>query len=294
MNRRDVMKQFSLAAAAAWLPGSVAAQAPASKPRLLTGLCAYSFRDELAKKTMTYDDLVRLASDLGIDGLELTAYWFPPNVSAEYLLSLRRLAYRNAIDIYGIGIRSTLCRGTAEAQDAEVGRLKPWLDVAERLGARHIRVFSGNVPRGTTDEQAASWVTETLKKCAAVSGPRGIILGLEDDGALTEKADLLVKMVKDVDSPWVGINLDVGNFKMNGYTQSATCLPYAVNVHLKSEIRENGTPQPLDWDRLFGMLAAAYRGYVTLEYEASGNPRAAVPEIIGKLLKAVQKHAPRA
>jgi hypothetical protein len=65
-------------------------------------------------------------------------------------------------------------------------------------------------------------------------------------------------------------------------------------VHLKSEIRENGTAQPLDWDRLFGMLAATYRGYVTLEYEASGNPRTAVPEIIGKLLKAVQKHAPRA
>ena len=122
MNRRDLMKQFSLAAAAAtaWLPGSVAAQAPAVKPRLLAGLCAYSFRDELAKKTMTYDDLVRLASDLGIDGLELTAYWFPPDVTPEYLLSLRRLAYRCAIDIYGIGIRTTLCRATAEAQDAEV------------------------------------------------------------------------------------------------------------------------------------------------------------------------------
>ncbi len=138
------------------------------------------------------------------------------------------------------------------------------------------------------------WAIETLKKCAAVSGPRGIILGLEDDGALTEKADLPVKMVKDVDSPWVGINVDVGNFKMNGYTQSEMCLPYAVNVHLKSEIRENGAAQPLDWDRLFRMLAASYRGHVTLEYEASGNPRTAVPEIIGKLLKAVQKYAPRA
>ena len=165
--------------------------------------------------------------------------------------------------------------------------------MAERLGARHIRVFSGNVPRGTTDEQAAGWVSETLKKCAAVSGPRGIILGLEDDGALTEKADLLVKMVKDVDSPWVGINADIGNFKMNGYTQTETCLPYAVNVHLKSEITENGKPQPLDWDRLFRMLAPAYRGYVTLEYEASGNPRTAVPAIIGKLLKAEQKYAPK-
>ena len=61
------------------------------------------------------------------------------------------------------------------------------------------RAAAGEAPRHIrVNVVSPGWVTETLKKCAAVSGPRGIILGLEDDGALTEKADLLVKMVKEV------------------------------------------------------------------------------------------------
>lgn len=291
MNRRDLMKRFSLAAAAALVPAPVAAQAGAGKPRLRTGICAYSFRDELAKKTMRYEDLIRLASELGVDGLDLTVYWFP-NTSSEYLLSLRRLAYSVAVDIYSISIRTNLCRATPDAQDAEVGRLKAWLDVADRLGARHIRVFGGAPPQGTPDDQAVPWVLETLGKCAAIAGARGIILGVEDDGALTENAERLVRMVKQANSPWVGINVDIGNFKTDGYRQTEMCLPYAVNMHLKTEVMENGKPQPLDWDRLFRMVAPVYRGYVALEYESGGQPRTAVPETIGKLQAAVRKYAP--
>ena len=195
------------------------------KPRLRTAICAYSFRDELAKGTIKYEDLIRLAADLGVDGLDLTVYWLPQNASDDYLLSLRRLAYRSGVDIYGIGIRAQMCRATPELQDAEVGRLKRWLDVAERLGARHVRVFGGSAPRDAGEEQAVGWAAETLKKCAAVAASRGLFLGVEDDGALTEKAERLVQMVKMADSPWAGICLDVGNFKSDAYRQVECACP---------------------------------------------------------------------
>ena len=292
MNRRDLVKQFSLAATAAFLPAPVAAQAPPGKPRLRTAICAYSFRDELAKGTMKYEDLIRLGADLGVDGLDLTVYWLPQNASDDYLLSLRRLAYRSGIDIYGIGIRAQMCRATPELQDAEVGRLKRWLDVADRLGARHVRVFGGAAPRDASDEQAVGWVSETLKKCAAIAAPRGLFLGIEDDGALTINAERLIQMVKQADSPWVGICLDIGNFRSEAYRQVEMCLPYAVNLHLKTEVSDTGKQQPLDWDRLFRMVAPAYRGYIALEYESSAPPRTAVPEAIAKLQAAVRKYAP--
>jgi sugar phosphate isomerase/epimerase len=284
-------------AAAAWAsPAAVSAQAPAGKPHLRSALCAYSFRDELGKGTMTYEDLIRLAADAGAEGLDLTTYWLRdyPNPPADYLLNLRRLAYGSALDIYSIGIRSNLCRSAPEEQEAEAGRLKPWLDVAERLGARHIRVFGGTPPRnsGATEDQAVAWISATLKKCADLSAARGILLGVEDDDALSLNADLLVKMVRGADSPWVGINLDVGNFRQNGYAQVATCLPYAVNMHLKTFMAVDGRPQPLDWDRLFSLVAPAYRGYIALEYEANDPPRQAVPEIIAKLNAAIRKYAP--
>ncbi len=49
MHRRDWLKRFSLAAAAAVAPAGAVAQAE-GKPRLRTAICAYSFRDELGQR----------------------------------------------------------------------------------------------------------------------------------------------------------------------------------------------------------------------------------------------------
>lgn len=291
-NRRDLIKQFALAVTAASIPPAAIASPVEGKPRLRTAICAYSFRAELAKGTMKYEDLIRLAADLGVDGVDLTVYWLPQDASDDYLLSLRRFAYQHAIDIYGIGVRAQMCRATRELQDAEVGRLKRWLDVADRLGARHLRVFGGSAPKDASEEQAIGWAAETLNKCAAIAAPRGLFIGVEDDGAFTENAERLVKIIKRADSPWVGINLDIGNFKSDAYKQVETCLPYATNLHLKTEVNDGASKQPVDWDRLFRMIAPAYRGYIALEYESGGQPRIEVPETISKLQAAVRKYAP--
>jgi len=42
--------------------------------------------------------------------------------------------------------------------------VRKWVEVAEKLGASHIRVFGGAVPKGATDDQAVAWAVETLKQ----------------------------------------------------------------------------------------------------------------------------------
>ncbi len=280
----------TLASAIAGSP--VAPPDSAEKPHLRTAICAYSFRAELAKGTMKYEDLIRLAASLGVDGIDLTVYWLPEGAPGEYLTSLRHLAYRCGVDIYSIGTRVRLCQPTPELRAAEVNQLRGWLEVAERLGARHVRVFGGNVPASASEDQAVNWAGETLRQCAAVAAPRGFFLGLEDDGALTEDSGRLIRMVKQADSTWAGICLDVGNFKANAYRQIEACLPFAVNMHLKTEVSDEGAQRPTDWDRLFAMVAPHYRGYVALEYESSDAPAStAVPRFIAKIQAAVRKHA---
>ena len=292
MKRRDVIKQLSVAAALP-LTGRLNAGVDQrqGKALLRTAICAYSFRDELAKKTMRYEDLVRLAADLGVDGLDLTVYWFPGTEDA-FLLPLKLLAYRSGIDIYSIGIRTNMCRATPELQDAEVAEFKPWLDVAGKLGARHIRVFGGAPPKGTADDDGVPWAVATLKKCASLAATKGIILGVEDDGAFTIKAERLVSIVKQVDSPWVGINVDTGNFPTDGYRQVEMCLPYAVSMHLKADMAEQGQRRPVDLDRLIRMVAPVYRGYISIEYAGKDDPRKAVPQLVGSLQKAIREYTP--
>jgi sugar phosphate isomerase/epimerase len=106
-----------------------------------------------------------------------------------------------------------------------------------QLGAGHIRVFGGKVPAGATEEQAAQWVADVLKVGTEYAGSKGIILGLENHGGITERADTVIKIVKGVNSPWLGINLDTGNFNKNAYKQIEMCLPCAVNAQFKTHIK---------------------------------------------------------
>ncbi|MCW5981520.1 MAG: sugar phosphate isomerase/epimerase [Bryobacteraceae bacterium] len=287
MNRRDLFKCLPALALANRMTGSPRGEGP----RLRSALCAYSLRNELKAGTMTYDDLVRLAVDTDIDGLDLTVYWFPKTEDS-FLLPLRRLAYRNGVAIYSISVRTDMCQPTPELRAKEIQETKRWVDVAAKLGAGHIRVFGGDVPKGHSEDEAAGWVAEILKRAGEYAGANGVILGLENHGGITLKAERVIQIVRQVDSPWVGINLDTGNFRQDSYRQIAMCAPYAVNAQFKTVIREKEKGEPADWDRLTKIFAdAKYKGYLALEYEEAADAATAVPPLLRKLRDLTRKYS---
>lgn len=287
MNRRELLKSFPALAAATQLSGQ-----SESKPHIRAGLVAYSFRKEFEARTMTYETLIRKVSEWGFDGLDTTVYWFP-DTSDQFLSSLRRTAYKNGVTLYSLAARVRLCQPTPELQQAEVENAKKWVDAAVKVGATHVRVFGGAIPKGATEQQALGWAVEVLKRSAEYAGTKGVLLGVEDDGGLTTNAEPTVELVKRADSPFVGINLDTGNFPKNGYSQVELCLPYALNVHFKVNIGSaEGGKEKADWDRLIGMFAkAGYRGYISLEYEEKESPETAVPRLAAELHRVVRKYS---
>src|SRR5229473_2035690 len=106
MNRRQLLTTLAAASAAAPLNAQ-----PAPSFHLRAGLVAYSYRKELAAKTLSYEDLIRRVADWGLDGLDCTVYWFP-DTSAEYLASLRKAAFKNGVQIYNAGVRVQLSQPT--------------------------------------------------------------------------------------------------------------------------------------------------------------------------------------
>jgi L-ribulose-5-phosphate 3-epimerase len=289
MNRRQLFQTIPALAAATQLRGEAE---PKSKSRLRTGLVGYTFLKQLQSRKMTYEALIRFASEAGVDGLDTTVYWFP-DTSDKFLASLRRTAYKNAVALYSIGVRVKLCQPTPELQRAEVENAKKWIDVAVKLGATHVRVFGGDVPKGVPEPQAIDWASEVLKRAAEYAGSKGILLGIEDDGGLSTNAEPTIELIKRADSPWVGMNLDTGNFPRNGYSQVAMCIPYATNVHFKVQIMTaDGKPEKADWDRLLGMFAkAGHKGYISLEYEGRDSSETNVARLLGELRRAAQKYS---
>ncbi len=288
MTRREILT-LAPAGAVTALAGAPAAS---GKPLLRSAICAYSYREQLAKKVMTYEDVVRMCVETGACGLDCTVYWMPPDPPDDFLFSLKHFAYRHGVSIYSIAIRTDMCRPAGETREKELAGVRRWVDVAQKLGATHIRVFGGAIPKGSTEDQAAQWASETMKQAVDYSSKRGIILGLENHGGITDKAERIVQIVKAANSPWAGINLDTGNFRTDIWRQIEMCIPYAVNVQVKmDQVQEDGKRGPGDWERVIKMLVkGGYRGFLALEYEGK-NAVEEVPVYMRKLTALVRQYS---
>jgi sugar phosphate isomerase/epimerase len=271
-------------------------------PRLMSGLAAYSLRQFFlgdlqrrvapapAEKGIDLFGFIDYCADLGCAGTELTGYFLPKDLTGDVLQRLRRHAFLRGVAISGTAIGNEFISGTKEERAAQVAHVKQWIDHAVRLGAPHIRVFAGKAPKDMDEATARSLAVEALVECAGYAGLNGIMLGLENHGGPTATPDGLLAIVHAVDSPWLGINLDSGNFHTaDPYADVARCAPYAVNVQVKVVMKpKDGAAVPTDYARLAAILRAAkYQGYVTLEYEEAGDPWTAIPQELAKLKAAL-------
>ena len=237
MNRRSFFTMTAAALAAAAAPGGASAQTAPSKARFRTGLVAYSYRQALQSKAMKYEDLINVAVDTGTDGIDMTVYWLP-STEADYLRSLRHLAYKNRVEIYSIGTRVQLAQPTPDLQEKQLADLRKWVEVAQKCrrdahpglrrteaGRRHARA-GGRICR--RDAETGSGNRRR---------PRRPARRLKTMAGITDFAKETIEIVRRADSPYAGMNLDTGNFRPpKVYDQIEMSIPYAVSTHIKTEV----------------------------------------------------------
>jgi len=265
--------------------------------RLQSSLAAYSFRDfflDTTHKRSTETDpakridmlkFIDYCAEQGCTGAELTSYYFPKDVTHAYLLSVRRHAFLRGVAISGTAVGNNFAFPLGAERDAEIAKVKLWIDRASVLGAPHIRVFAG-AAKGISDAEARKLCISALEECSDYAGSKGIFLGLENHGGIVAEPDGLLEIVKTVKSQWLGINLDSGNFHTEDpYADLARCVPYSVNVQIKVELQRKGQKhEASDLVKLAKMLKDAnYQGFVVLEYEAKEDPWVAVPKYLKQL-----------
>ncbi len=290
-SRREFLRKGTLLAAgtmaASISPGGAGAIEPIVRKgggRLKVSCCAYSYRQFLSgdNRTMTLDDFIETAAEMGLDGVELTAYYFPQEITPDYLNHLKQKAFLLGLDISGTAVGNHFCHPPGSGRERDVAQIKQWVDYSAALGAPCIRVFGGNVPRGASLEEAQKWTIECIEECCDYAGKKGVFLAMENHGGITASPSEMLPIVKGVKSRWFGVNLDTGNFRTaDPYGDIATMAPYAVTTHVKVSIGG----RPADFERIVKIMRDAdYRGYLSLEYEEREDPRVGVPRTI-KILK---------
>jgi sugar phosphate isomerase/epimerase len=248
------------------------------QPKFKFSLAAYSYRDLLKGDSpkLTLTDFIDDCAKFGLEGTELTSYYFPPKPSPEYLRALRRQCFRLGLDVSGTAVGNDFGHPPGDKRTQEIANVKAWIDNAEILGAPVIRIFAGHQQKDQTEAQAHSLMVQAIEECCDYAGKHGVHLALENHGGPTDTADGLMKFVRDVQSPWFGVNLDSGNFHSDDpYGELEKIAPYALNAQIKVVMSGPDKKKvPADFARLAKILRAAhYRGYVVLEYEESGDPR---------------------
>ncbi|HTN75837.1 MAG TPA: sugar phosphate isomerase/epimerase family protein [Pirellulaceae bacterium] len=288
LNRRDFLFSTSAAALAGSVAHGIEPIARNGKAKFKFSLAAYSYRALFAAKEdkLTLSDFISDCAKFGLEGTELTSYYFPTPTTPDYLRSLRKQCFQLGLDVSGTAVGNDFGFPPGEKRMEQIALVKRWIDQAEILGAPVIRIFAGHAKKDVTPAQSHSLMVSGIEECCDYAGKHGVHLALENHGGPTATADGLLAFVRDVQSPWFGVNLDSGNFHSEDvYAEMAKVAPYALNVQIKVVVSgPDGKKKESDYKRIAQILRDAhYRGYVVLEYEEAGNPREECPKFLDQL-----------
>ena len=274
---------------------------------LILSVNAFSFNDLLSareknnnEQVFTLFNLLDWCASRNIKAIDVTGYYFPtyPRVpSDEYIARFKTRADQLGIAISGTGIRNNFASPDPAVRAAGVALAKEWIIVASKLQAPVIRLFAGEIPVGYEEkwDEVAAWMTDCYKECAAFGEKHGVKIGIQNHGDMLQTAEQCIRLLKAVDSRWVGLIIDIGSFKSpDPYKDIETVTPYAINWQVKESPFGAGNEVRTDFTRLIKIIKKhGYKGYLPVETlpvkGQSYNPFVLVSEMINEISAAIEK-----
>lgn len=312
MNRRVFLGAAGASAVAAVLPASdpraSASQASpgARKGRVKLGISSYSYwHFRPADEPYPLEHVIDHAADVGVEGVDILHRQMPSEDNA-YLQKLKKHAFVNGIDLIALSIHQGFVYPDAAERRKNVDHTIKCMEMAYAMGIPCLRLNTGrwnttrsfddlmaargmepNLP-GYTDDQGFEWVNSSIEELLPTAEKLGVVLALENHWGLGRTAEGVLRIVHAVNSPWLGVLADTGNFLEDQYTQFEALLPKTVFVQAKTyEGGGEWYSLDIDYARIAKMLEAhGYRGYVSLEFEGKAPAATAVPKAIAELKRA--------
>ncbi|MBU3005563.1 sugar phosphate isomerase/epimerase family protein [Paraglaciecola arctica] len=174
-----------------------------------------------------------------IDGVSLESCFFP-NFSPTYLAEVKKKLDERGLDrVYAWGHPDGLeAGGNRQAFDDMIEHI----DYAVAIGAKVMRVVASSLLfRFEPHEPQLAILTEWFKEAVIVAEKKGVILAIENH--IDYNSDELLKLLQDVDSDYLGINFDSGNFLRvldDPVKAMGKLAPYVHATHIKDLLPANG------------------------------------------------------
>jgi sugar phosphate isomerase/epimerase len=249
---------------------------------------------------------IDLAAEMGFDAVELLLMQMKRKTNKD-LQQMKRRALVQGLALCGMSTHQTFLSPDREKRRRNIDLTISQVELAYKLGIPTIRINTGRwgtsgsfnqlmanrgiespLP-GYTEEDAYGWVIDSIAECLPAAEKCGVVLGLENHWGLGRTAEGVLRIVDAIDSPWLRVTMDTGNFLENPYPQLEMLAPKTVFVQAKTYFG-GGTWYTLDLDypRIAAILRKVdYRGYVSLEFEGKEDYRTAIPKSLALLRSAL-------
>jgi len=282
---------------------AVAEDKPAAPRRNRIAVSTYSFWRFMKDQKLPIDECVRQAGAMGFDGVEILHRQMTSEDNA-YLQSIKRAAIVEGIDLCGFSIHQGFVSPDADVRKRNIDHTIKCIELAYKLGIPTMRLNTGGwgttkdfnqlmkdrgveprLPGYENDEEAYKWVVDSIGQCLKKAEECGVLLALENHWGLGLTPEGVLRIVDAVNSPWLQVLMDTGNFLEDPYARLEKLAPKTVYVQAKTYYG-GGLWYTLDLDyaRIAGILRkVGFKGYVSLEFEGKEDWRVALPKSLGVL-----------
>lgn len=262
------------------------------------GVSTYSFwQFNGPKENSPIEKCIEDAAMMGFDGIEFLLMQMQSEDNS-YLQKLKRQSFHAGLDIMGFSTHQGFVYPDKQTREAEVAKTIGQIELAYKLGIPTMRLNTGRwnttksfddlmankgiepILEGYTIDQGFEWVIDSIGQCIATAEKCGVVLGLENHWGLGRTADGVLRIVNAINSPWLQITSDTGNFLENQYEQLEMMAPKTFLIQAKTYFG-GGKWYTLDIDykRVADIFRKAdYRGYVSIEFEGNEDPATAIPK----------------
>ena len=265
------------------------------------GISSYSYWHFRPPK-ISIETVIEKAAQLGVAGVDILHRQMESE-DKSYLHKLKRHAFINGIDLICLSIHQDFVDPDAAKRKEAIDHTKQCIEVACELGIPSIRLNSGRwgtaanfnqlmelrgqepVLPGYTEGDGFEWCIESIQKCLAKAQECGVILALENHWGLTRTPEGLLRIVNAINSPWLGVLMDTGNFLEAPYPKLEMIAPQTVFVQAKTYYGGGEWyTLDLDYKRIAKILRSVhYNGYISIEFEGKAPAEEGVKQSIDML-----------
>ncbi|MDR0536027.1 MAG: sugar phosphate isomerase/epimerase [Puniceicoccales bacterium] len=263
-----------------------------SQHRFKLGIATYSYWHFQPKK-FPIEAVIDKAAALEVEGVDILHRQMESEENA-YCQRIKRHAFLNGIDLICLSMHQNFVNYNVakrqfdpEKRAAQVAHTHKCLEIASRLGIPSMRINAGQwgttksfdklmenrgieaIPEGATEDDAFKWAIESIRQCLDRAAELGVILALENHWGLSSTPEGMLRIHREINSPWLALLPDTGNFLENPYDKLAKVFPHAAYVQAKTYYGGGEWyTLDLDYKRIFRLLRdAGYKGYVGIEFE---------------------------